>query len=267
MPLKILRVGDTPIVEPLRRAAEQVDSSDVERSIVELARTFPSGWPIGLEAALLRCNLSPVDLPELKLKHPIARQIRLRSSGNVDHLLARPPSEIAARQLWRDLASDSVNVEGLRFMARLLGGSECIRQGEATTAPFSSGQVIQYANAACVAGRLASLLEGLKCPSGSLPPLLAAIGVLFEFLILHPFQDGNGRLARLLFQGALHQSIGLSLPVAPLGPAFGRNRARVIAAFHAWYFDRDATPLARFVLGALEQVVLASTSTLKRLQT
>jgi len=73
--------------------------------------------------------------------------------------------------------------------------------------------------------------------------LLHAIGIYFDTLLIHPLPDGNGRLARLLFQAALRQTIGLSAPVFPLGPACAANRPALIAAYLAWEFDRNAQPL------------------------
>jgi len=86
-----------------------------------------------------------------------------------------------------------------------------------------------------------SRLASSSRPSGE--PLLHAIGIYFDTLLIHPLPDGNGRLARLLFQAALRQTIGLSAPVFPLGPACAANRPALIAAYLAWEFDRNAQPL------------------------
>ena len=40
---------------------------------------------------------------------------------------------------------------------------------------------------------------------GEAPPLLAVAALVFDFLCIHPFRDGNGRISRLLTLLALHQ--------------------------------------------------------------
>ena len=40
---------------------------------------------------------------------------------------------------------------------------------------------------------------------GSAPPLLAVAGLILDFLCIHPFRDGNGRVSRLLTLLALYQ--------------------------------------------------------------
>jgi Fic family protein len=40
---------------------------------------------------------------------------------------------------------------------------------------------------------------------GKVPPLLADAGLIFDFLSIHPFRDGNGRVSRLLTLLALYQ--------------------------------------------------------------
>ena len=40
---------------------------------------------------------------------------------------------------------------------------------------------------------------------GTVPPLLAVAALVFDFLCIHPFRDGNGRVSRLLTLLALYQ--------------------------------------------------------------
>jgi Fic family protein len=95
----------------------------------------------------------------------------------------------------------------------------------------------------------------LNEPTPQLHPLLHAIAVYYETLLIHPLRDGNGRLARLLFQLSLRQTIGLKAPIFPLGPACAANRPALLAAYLAWEFDRNAQPLVNFILAALSSLI------------
>ena len=48
------------------------------------------------------------------------------------------------------------------------------------------------------------LLYRRACDQGQLPPLLAIACLVFDFLCIHPFRDGNGRVSRLLTLLALY---------------------------------------------------------------
>lgn len=55
--------------------------------------------------------------------------------------------------------------------------------------------------AAGTAAAMATLVDlGLRClEQGPLPPLVVAAAINLDFLCIHPFRDGNGRVSRLLF--------------------------------------------------------------------
>ena len=74
-------------------------------------------------------------------------------------------------------------------------------------------------------GDLPEMMAGLEAlagqviaPSCPIPPVIAAALVAFEFLYIHPFVDGNGRLHRLLLQHVLARRefspSGVVLPVS-----------------------------------------------------
>jgi Fic family protein len=103
--------------------------------------------------------------------------------------------------------------------------------------------------------RFDRLLHRLNETEPRLHPLLHAIAVYYETLLIHPLRDGNGRLARLLFQLSLRQTTGLRAPVLPLGPACAANRPALVGAYLAWEFDRNAQPLVDFILAAVKSLV------------
>ncbi len=96
------------------------------------------------------------------------------------------------------------------------------------------------------------LVRGLNGGETHLPPILDATRVMFETLVLHPLTDDNGRLARLMFQGALRLSLGLEVPILPLGPLFAAIRGHLQDAYLAWCFDHDPRPMIRLVSLAVD---------------
>lgn len=62
-----------------------------------------------------------------------------------------------------------------------------------------------------------------------------------ELILIHPFRDGNGRLARLL---ALLMALQAGVPALDFDPFAGRGKRRYIAAIHA-ALGRNYAPLAR----------------------
>ena len=68
----------------------------------------------------------------------------------------------------------------------------------------------------------------------------ALAAVHAELILIHPFRDGNGRLARLL---ALLMGLQAGLPPLDFSPLDGRGKKRYIAAIHA-AMGRDYRPLA-----------------------
>lgn len=221
-----------------------------------LGERLPPGWPVGLENDLLRRRLGVPSLAPVQVRHPIGSQIRFLGGGPNIHLLQRPPSEVAARRLWDRFAVGPLHPPDLLTAATLLGGTASFRTRAAQTTRFASGHKLEYLATERVPGRVARLCRAAGEREPKLHPLLHATGIFFETLLIHPLPDGNGRLARLLFQASLHRTLGLKAPVFPLGPACAANRPALMSAYFAWYFDRDAQPLVDFVTSALEALVL-----------
>ncbi|KAK0351400.1 hypothetical protein LTR94_025102, partial [Friedmanniomyces endolithicus] len=88
-----------------------------------------------------------------------------------------------------------------------------------------------------------------------LEALVAAFSVLAAVVLYHPFPDGNGRVGRALFHGALVRVLGLNCPLIPLGPfTYVRGRA-VMEAWVALGMEGDWVPLIRAYEAALADVV------------
>jgi Fic family protein len=73
-------------------------------------------------------------------------------------------------------------------------------------------------------------------------PLIRAILAHLEFVTIHPYPDGNGRLARLLMNVGL---LGGGLPWVTIR---NDDRQPYFAALHTAQVDGDPLPFARLVL-------------------
>lgn len=83
---------------------------------------------------------------------------------------------------------------------------------------------------------------------------LALAEVHAELILVHPFRDGNGRLARLL---ALIMALQAGLPPLNFSPFAGGGKRAYFAAIHA-AMARDFEPLARLFLRAIDRSLVAS---------
>jgi hypothetical protein len=210
------------------------------------------GWPVGLERRLIASRLPRLAPGRIALRHPAAAGFRFADRADNAHLLARPPSELAAWRLWRPLAAGPLDAAALPDLARLLGGDAGpVGVKGMATDRAASGHRFLFAPRAEVPGRLARLLAQVDAPAPALPLLLHAAGIYLETLLVHPWRDGNGRLARLLFQASLRRTTGLAAPLYPLGPAKALHREHHLRALLAWELDRDPRPLLDFLLDAV----------------
>lgn len=220
------------------------------RLVLPPAPALP-GWPVGLEHRLIASRLPRLAPGRIALRHPAAAGFRFADHEDNAHLLARPPSELAAWRLWRLLDAGPLDAPALPGLARLLGGDAGpVGEGGMVTDRSASGHRFLFAPRAEVPARLERLLARVDAPAPALPPLLHAAGIYLETLLVHPWRDGNGRLARLLFQASLRRTIGLAAPLLPLGPAKALHRGHHLRALLAWELDRDPRPLLDFLLDA-----------------
>lgn len=89
-----------------------------------------------------------------------------------------------------------------------------------------------------------------------LHPLLAIANFIFEFLAIHPFQDGNGRLSRALTNLLLLKAGYAYVPYVSLDEIIEERRAEYYIALRATQKNHktdkeDITPWLNFILDAL----------------
>lgn len=252
-----LYVGATPVWSLLRKIDRFVEADALLAAVLKISDHVPSGWPVGLEQKLLVRTFTPLSIEVATIRSPLVANLRYLHVAEQEpgRHRRRPPSELAAQHLWKRLAAGPLTQADLLEASRLLGGEARLRSGAMHTKPFASGHYKVFVPRDQVEPRLDRLLQRINTGTPQLHPLLHAVGIFFETTLIHPLPDGNGRLARLLFQMALRRTIGLKAPILPLGPACAANRVALTAAFLAWEFDRDAQPLVDFVTAALDQLV------------
>lgn len=86
------------------------------------------------------------------------------------------------------------------------------------------------------------LLKYTPCRFSSIDEVARAIAVVHtEFVLIHPFRDGNGRVARLL---AILMALQAGLPPLDFGGIKGRNRHEYFAAIRAG-LDRNYEPMEK----------------------
>lgn len=85
-------------------------------------------------------------------------------------------------------------------------------------------------------------------------PVIRASLAHVELARIHPFSDGNGRLARLLMSGLLHED---GIPLLPLEGVFSWNRAGYLDAVARAARQHDALGFIHFVLKAIDQSITA----------
>ena len=99
--------------------------------------------------------------------------------------------------------------------------------------------------------KLADLVAGLErfAARKDLDPITRALLVHLEFVTIHPFMDGNGRLGRLLMNHAL-LSVGL-----PWVTIRSDERVPFFRAIERAQVEEDAAPFVEFVWHLIRQVV------------
>jgi len=109
-----------------------------------------------------------------------------------------------------------LSVEDLTFMHSLFGGG--LEQGTAgqyrRKRVFSTGAKVMPPAADLVPARMDSLQQWIDTERALVHPVEFAARLHLKFVAIHPFEDGNGRIARLAMNAVLLQE-GYTLAVIP----------------------------------------------------
>lgn len=112
---------------------------------------------------------------------------------------------------------------------------------------------------------LASFERFLHTPSGEMPPLVKAALAHVQFETIHPFNDGNGRLGRLLIALILCNEGVLREPSLYLSLYFKRNRAAYYDRLNAVRVTGDWEGWLGFFLDGVADTAQQAVDTAQRL--
>lgn len=134
----------------------------------------------------------------------------------------RPCIEPILQSLWRNFQSWSINDVVLDELASSLRSERAERRNQVVwSSTNGNGLALRFPDASDISG----WADRLRGAAGlEVHPILAAAYGFAEIVLSHPYGDGNGRLARAVFQGVLARTAGMSAPLAPLGPVLHRNK-------------------------------------------
>ncbi|MGR8963753.1 Fic family protein [Rhizobium leguminosarum] len=162
---------------------------------------------------------------ELKAAHLLQRLALARGVGgavsdNLGRLFTRPAVEpILARRF--DFLTERISLTRLQVLAsELLGHGAILRAADIFGSPDLKVPQVKFAPLEAV-NHLPRRLETIL--SAEIPVMVAAWLCFVEVIVSHPFEDGNGRLARAFFHIVLGAKTKLCSLALPLGPAFIAN--------------------------------------------
>lgn len=89
----------------------------------------------------------------------------------------------------------------------------------------------------------------------SLPPLLGAALAHYQFEMIHPFIDGNGRMGRIVTLLYLQQRGAITYPFIPLSTILNRHEALYCGAIQRVHETQDYEAWCYFFLRAVNEVI------------
>lgn len=114
-----------------------------------------------------------------------------------------------------------------------------------------------------VPGLMAGLAESLREPPRAMPPLIEAALMHWQFEAIHPFEDGNGRIGRLLITLLLCARGVLPGPLLCLSPFIEAHRRDYYDGLLAVSRDGDVEGWLAFFLAAVVAQAGVATQTLR----
>jgi len=218
--------------------------------LIEKANSISAaGWPVGLEAAMLPIKGMIIHPGKIGIAE---RNVLGRYIENREYNPQRYSSytEIAAFRMWKRRLHKDISVNDLCDSSYILSGFRSFRTKPSQTAPLICGSYRQYLHHHLIVERINNLLAQINATNWP-STFLCAIAAYLDVLFIHPFSDGNGRLARLIFQTVLHTRGGLVAPVLPIAPIICANRKLMLDCYGALQKRDNPYPLIKFFAEAL----------------
>lgn len=214
-----------------------------------------NGWPFNLERHMfLQTNLRmPSELRAIK-KWPCGKIMYAEEEFDSAYFERRPASELAALKVWSKATSNGLSATDLKSASTAGSGHGSFRTVRSQSRPFASGHIISYSDFHHIEEQVQDLLFYFGRDDVSTSDFCKAVEIFVRLMAIHPFKDGNGRVARVFFQAYLHKSGHLKKPVAPIGAFVTRNKALFVNCLFKLYFDEDAVPLLYLLLEGMARL-------------
>lgn len=154
--------------------------------------------------------------------------IEVRPSGSTlpfERFASRPVSEDVLLRNWRDLSGPICGDLADRLVAGLTDAPARPRGFVAMSAVSRTGRRTVFASPGVASDWTLRVGEAEFATSD---PFKLACHAYAEVALSHPYADGNGRLARAMFQRAFIRAGLLDAPLIPLGPLIYLNHKVVI---------------------------------------
>lgn len=84
-----------------------------------------------------------------------------------------------------------------------------------------------------------ALVQSYNENTSSLPDILQVAEFYLKYLLIHPFEDGNGRTARLLLPILLYKKNIIKHPVLFVAPTYGKNQGKHNLAIYRAYKENN----------------------------
>lgn len=194
------------------------------------------------------------------LELPARNGLPIEASSFVDYpwdyvAVGRQPADL--NSIVQGLMSDARDTGFSQNIAKLYPDPLIRRRSAAFTTRFRSGHYIEFLDPGEVDRRLQQLDRFVREQIQRPVNLFAAICAMAEFLIIHPFVDGNGRAARALFHLIMAERDGGRRVIPPIAPVIAHNRFAFISAMLACELLGDIQPLCDFVCAGLAATKIA----------
>ncbi|MFN3815566.1 Fic family protein [Brevundimonas sp.] len=157
---------------------------------------------------------------ELRLALLMADEVAKSHSGPrplpLYRFIERPATEPVAIRYWPRFLNEQFDEGDALAMVREMTSTSVEARCMSVMSAASSDGVRSVYPDPVVAAQWLSRIRALPPNRGE--AFGQACFCYAEAALSHPFTDGNGRLARMMFQASLARTSGLHMPVIPLGP-------------------------------------------------
>lgn len=171
----------------------------------------------------------------------------------------RPTAEPALRSVWPDLVGSTRIADIDNLLNALLGETSVHRQHRSTTRYAHDGTRSVFPPIDEARGWLDRIDASERTETD---PFALACFAYAQTVLSHPYQDGNGRLARAMFQRSLARSGRLHGPFLPLGPLVYANHRLHDRALQHLGTTGDWGPFVAVILGLTRKAAAFAAHTL-----